>query len=232
MNRFTDLFRACMLLAFLTACATAPPSSNSETACYRPHWTIPIDFGKVRRVAQNPFIQHTGASRYLTIFAPGPFERSYYFVMSPDASEESIVQSEHKGIMLDSDGNGIPDCFILGGGTLPDAKGQPVPYNYFAIDQDGDGRIEEFISEDLDLDGDHMMDRDTQAILSEPDAKGHFRRGYYRSDGVDTPIPKEGFDFLLKKPLYDVPVPFPDNEVTQMTLFSDLEKIWKELRQQ
>ena len=206
--------------------------THPETSCYRPHWTIPLDFSQVRRVTQRTFIQHTGSPRYLTVFTPGPFERSYYFVMSPGSTEESIVQSEHKGVMLDSDGNGTPDCFILGGGTLPDAKGQAVPYNFFAIDQDGDGRIEAFIGEDLDLDGDHVMDQAAQAVLTEPDAKGHFRRGTYRAGGVDTPIPKEGFDFLLKKPLYDEPVPFPDNEVTQMTLFAELENIWKELQHQ
>jgi len=221
-----------MLLAFLSACATTPPPSNPEPVCYRPHWTIPLDLSQVRRVAQRTFIQHTGSSRYLTVFTPGPFERSYYFVMSPDLSEESIAQSEHKGVMIDSDGNGRPDCFILGGGTLPDVKGQPVPYNFFAIDQIGDGRIEEFISEDLDLDGDYVMDRDAQAILSEPDAKGHFRHGIYRSGGKTSLIPKEGFDFLLKKPLYDQPVLFADNEVTQMTLFEELENIWKELPHQ
>jgi hypothetical protein len=230
LKRTIDLLRAGALAALLTSCATTPPPSHPETSCYRPHWTIRLDFSQVRRVAQKTFIQHTGAPRYLTIFAPGPFERSYYFVMSPDSSEESIAQSEHKGVMLDSEGNGTPDCFILGGGTLPDAKGQSVPYNFFAIDRDGDGRIEAFISEDLDLDGDHVMDRDAQAVLTEPDARGHLRRGIYRSGGADTPIPKEGFDFLLKKPLYDQPVPFPDNEATQMTLFEELERIWKELQ--
>jgi hypothetical protein len=230
LKRFIDLVRAGALTAFLTSCATAPPMTHPETSCYRPHWTIPLDFSQVRRVAQKTFIQHTGSPRYLTVFTPGPFERSYYFVVSPDSSEESIARSEHKGVMLDTYGNGTPDCFILGGGTLPDAEGQPVPYNFFAIDQDGDGGIEAFISEDLDLDGDHVMDRDAQAVLTEPDAKGHFRRGIYRSGGVGTPIPKEGFDFLLKKPLYDEPVPFSDNEVTQMTLFAELENIWKELQ--
>jgi len=230
LKRFIDLLRASALAALLTTCATAPPPSHPETSCYRPHWTIPLDFSRVRRVAQKTFIQHTGSSRYLTVFSPGPFERSCYFVMSPESSEESIAQSEHKGVMLDSDGNGTPDCFILGGGTLPDAKGRPVPYNFFAIDRDGDGRIEEFISEDLDLDGDHVMDAAAQAVLTEPDARGHFRRGIYRSGGVDTPIPKAGFDFLLKKPLYDEPVPFADNEATQMTLFAELQKIWNELQ--
>ncbi|HUK56273.1 MAG TPA: hypothetical protein VLY20_06405 [Nitrospiria bacterium] len=224
---------ALSVLIFLTsACAAAPPPppSDPETACYHPHWTIPLDFNKVRRAAQRTFIQHTGSSRYLTIFSPGPFERSYYFVMSPDPSEASIEQSEHKGVMLDTDGKGRPDCFILGGGTLPDAKGEPVPYNFFAIDRDGNGRIEAFISEDLDLDGDHVMDQYVRALMTDPDPEGHFRRGTYQSDGASTPIPKAGFDFLLKKPLYDEPVPFADNEATQMTLFAELEKIWKELQ--
>jgi hypothetical protein len=229
LKRSNDLLRACALAALLTSCATAPSIPHPEMPCYRPHWTIPLDLSQVRRVAQKTFTQHTGAPRYLTVFTPGPFERSYYFVMSPDSSEESIAQSEHKGVMLDTNGSGRPDCFILGGGTLPDAKGQPVPYNFFAIDKDGDGRIEAFIGEDLDLDGDHVMDRDAQAVLTEPDARGHLRRGTYRSGGVDAPIPKEGFDFLLKKPLYDEPVPFPDNEATRMTLFAALQKIWDDL---
>ena len=227
-----DLLRAGALTAILTSCATAPVPTNSFSTCYRPHWTIPLDLSQVRRVAQRTYFQHTGSSRYLTVFSPGPFERSYYFVMSSDSSEDSIAQSEHKGVMLDSDGNGRLDCFILGGGTLSDAKGQPVPYNFFAIEHDGDGRIEAFISEDLDLDGDHVMDGDAQAILSDPDAKGHFRHGIYRSGGKTSLIPKEGFDFLLKKPLYDQPVLFADNEVPQMTLFEELEKIWKELPHQ
>lgn len=231
MNRLGILIRTGAVAAVLSSCATAPPAPDSYHDCYRPHWTLPLDFNRVHRLSQQSFIQHTGAVRYLTIFGPGPFDHSYYFVMSPGSSKESIAQSEHKGVMVDSDENGIPDCFILGGGTLPDAKGEPVPYNYFAMDRDGDGQIEVFFSEDLDLDGDHVMDQNVLAIMADPDSAGHLRRGIYRSNGTATPIPKAGFDFLLKKPLYDAPVPFPDNEVTQMTLFGELNKIWKEMQE-
>jgi len=163
---------------------------------------------------------------YLTLFEPGPFDRSIYFVMSPDPG--SVESSANKGVMLDSDRDGKPDCFILGGGTLPDAQGKQVAYNFFAIDTEGRGEIDEFIAEDIDLNGDGIMDRDVQAVLTDPDANGHFRRGAYYANGAITPIPKEGFDFLLKKPLYKDPFPFPDNEVTKLTLFAVLQEIWAE----
>ena len=217
------------LAVLLSACAAAPILTNPEPSCYRPHWVIPFEIQKVRRVAQQPFTMHAGSQRFLTIFEPGPFERSFFFVMSPDPGEESVAKSEHKGVLLDSDRNGTADCFILGGGTLPDAKGKPVPYNFFAIDRDADGRIEEFISEDLDLDGDRVMDRAALAILKEPDPAGHFQRGAYLSAGGISPIPKEGPDFVLKKPVM-AEFHFPDNEVTKMTLFAALQKIWQELQ--
>jgi hypothetical protein len=149
--------------------------------------------------------------------------------MSPDPDTAAVAKSTNIGIMLDTNRNGKPDCFILGGGTLPDARGNPVPYNFFAIDWEGQGRIEEFISEDIDLDGDRVMDPDVQAILMEPDPDGHFQMGAYLVNGSITPIPKEGPDFLLKKPLYPDGFHFPDNEVTKLALFAALQKIWDDL---
>jgi hypothetical protein len=214
----------------LTSCATLQGPYPPFEPCYRSHWTIPLDLQKVRSVARQPFTTHTGSKLFLTVYAPGPFERSFYFVMSPDSDPGTEGESRNIGIMLDTNRDGRADCFILGGGTLPDARGKPVPYNFFAIDWEGQGRIEEFISEDLDLDGDRIMDRNAQAILMEPDPAGHFKMGAYRSNGSIAPIPKEGFDFLLKKPLYEEPFRFPDNEVTQLTLFAALQKIWGELQ--
>jgi hypothetical protein len=150
--------------------------------------------------------------------------------MSPDPDAPSVAKSTNIGIMLDTNRNGKPDCFILGGGTLPDARGNPVPYNFFAIDWGGRGQVEEFISEDLDLDGDRVMDRNAQAILTETDPDGRFQMGAYLVDGAITRIPKEGSDFLLKKPLYPDGFYFPDNEVTKLTLFAALQKIWDELQ--
>lgn len=150
--------------------------------------------------------------------------------MSPDPDPGSAVESKNIGVMLDTNLDGRADCFILGGGTLPNARGKPVAYNFFAIDWGGQGQIEEFISEDLDLDGDRVMDQNAQAIMMEPNPDGHFQMGAYRVNGSITPIPKEGFDFLLKKPLYEEPFRFPDNEVTRMTLFAALQKIWGELQ--
>ena len=175
------------------------------------------------------FTLHTGSERHLTIFSPGPFDRSFFFVMSPHPGAESVAASPHIGVLLDADQNGAPECIILAGGTLPDAKGRPVPYNFFAIDRGGAGDVDEFISEDLDLDGDRVMDRDVQAILIEPDAEGRFQRGAYLKAGRIQPIPKEGTAFLLKKPLHSDPVPFEDDEVTKMTLFGALQKIWADL---
>jgi hypothetical protein len=214
----------------LAACAATPGPITSAAPCYRPHWLIPFDIQKVRRVAHESFTTHTGSNLYLTIFEPGPFARSFYFVMSPDPDPASVAKSANIGIMLDTNRNGKPDCFILGGGTLPDARGNPVPYNFFAIDWGGRGQVEEFISEDLDLDGDRVMDRNAQAILTEPDPDGHFQMGAYLVDGVITRIPKDGSDFLLKKPLYPDGFHFPDDEVTKMTLFAALQKIWDELQ--
>lgn len=138
--------------------------------------------------------------------------------------------SEHFGVMADSDRIGKADCFILNGGILPDADGEPVVYNFFAIDQEGDGEIDEFISEDLDLDGNQAVDRNVQAILMERDPEGHFRRGAYLVRGKIVPIPKDGNTFLLKKPLYKDGYPFPDDEVTRMMLFSALHKMWDDLQ--
>jgi len=230
LNRFLNLVRAAALAAVLSSCVTAPAVTDSSFTCYRLHRPIPFDIGNLRRVTQEPFTTHTGSKLYLTIFEPGPFERSLYFVMSPGTDPDSVARSANKGVMLDSDGEGKPDCFILSGGTLPDARGKPVVYNFFAIDREGHGQIDEFISEDLDLDGDRIMDRNVQAILTEPDPRGHFRKGAYYVNGRITPIPKEGFDFLLKKPLYKDPFPFPDDEVTKMTLFAALQKIWADLK--
>jgi hypothetical protein len=213
----------------LAACAATPGPITSAAPCYRPHWPIPFDIKKVRRAAHESFTTHTGSNLYLTIFEPGPFARSFYFVMSPDPEAASAAKSPNIGIMLDTNRNGKPDCFILGGGTLPDARGKAVPYNFFAIDWGGLGQIEEFISEDLDLDGDRVMDRNTQAILTEPDPDSRFQMGAYLVDGAITRIPKEGSDFLLKKPLYPNGFHFPDNEVTKLTLFAALQKIWDEL---
>ena len=214
----------------LSACATTSGPMTTAVSCYRPHWPIPFNMKKVRRVAQQTFTTHTGSKLYLTIFEPGPFEPSLYFIMSPDPDAASVVKSANIGIMLDSNRNGKPDCFILGGGTLPDARGTSVPYNFFAIDWEGGGHIEEFISEDLDLDGDRVMDRNAQAILTEPDPDGHFQMGAYLVNGAITPIPKEGSGFLLKKPLYPDGFHFPDDEVTKMTLFAALHKIWDRLQ--
>ena len=57
---------------------------------------------------------------YVTAFEPGPFDHSYYFVMSPGPQDESIALSQNVGVMQDTDDNGKADCFILGGGTLSD----------------------------------------------------------------------------------------------------------------
>jgi len=202
----------------------------SAAPCYRPHWPIPFNIEKVRRVVHESFTTHTGSNLYLTVFEPGPFARSFYFVMSPDPDATSVAKSANIGIMQDTNRNGKPDCFILGGGTLPDERGNPVAYNFFAIDWEGQGQIDEFISEDLDLDGDRVMDRNAQAILTEPDSDGRFQMGAYLVDGTITRIPKVGFDFMLKKPLYPGGFHFPDNEVTQMTLFGALVKIWDGLQ--
>ncbi|HEY5595616.1 MAG TPA: hypothetical protein VIL61_10755 [Nitrospiria bacterium] len=214
----------------LSACATTSGPMTTAVPCYRPHWPIPFNIQKVRRVAHESFTTHTGSKLYLTVFEPGPFERSFYFVMSPDPNAASVAKSANIGIMLDTNRNGKPDCFILGGGTLPDARGKPVPYNFFAIDWEGRGQVEEFISEDLDLDGDRVMDRNAQAILTEPDPAGRFQMGAYLVNGAITLIPKEGSDFLLKKPLYPDGFHFSDNEVTKLTLFAALQKIWDKLQ--
>ncbi|HEY4485426.1 MAG TPA: hypothetical protein VI702_03760, partial [Nitrospiria bacterium] len=174
----------------LGGCATAPALLPSAPTCYRPHWAIPFDLDKIQAVARRTFTLHTGSERHLTIFSPGPFDRSFFFVMSPHPGAESVAASPHIGVLLDSDQNGAPECIILAGGTLPDAKGRPVPYNFFAIDRGGAGDVDEFISEDLDLDGDRVMDRDVQAILIEPDAEGRFQRGAYLKAGRIQPIPK------------------------------------------
>jgi hypothetical protein len=213
----------------LFACATAPETTPTASACYRPHWPITHDLSKLNRVLQRPFITHTGMQFYVTVFKPGPFDRSYYFVMSPGPQEESIALSRNIGVMQDTDDNGRADCFILGGGTLPDAQGNPRAYNFFAIDRKGKGQIEEFISEDLDLDGDRVMDEASQAVMMKPDSQGRFQQGIYIANEGVTPIPKQGAAFLLKKPRWPDPVPFQDNEVTQMTLFKALHQIWDDL---
>jgi hypothetical protein len=214
----------------LSACTAAFTITTPESDCYRPHWTIPSDFKKDRQVKQGSFTMHTGAPRFLTLFSPGPFEHSVLFVMSPDPSDESVTASTHRGVLLDSNRDGHLDCFILGGGTLQDRKGRPVPYNFFAVDLDGDGRIEKFIGEDLDLDGDRVMDRSSQAILMDPDPNGHFRKGVYVTGDSVRPIRKEGSVFLLNKPLWIEPFRFQDDEVTKMTLFTALQKLWDELQ--
>ena len=168
---------------------------------------------------------------YVTAFEPGPFDHSYYFVMSPGPQDESIALSQNVGVMQDTDDNGKADCFILGGGTLSDAEGNPKAYNFYAIDRKGKGRIEEFISEDLDLDGDRVMDEASQAVMMKPDSQGHFQQGVYIAHEAVTSIPKEGTAFLLKKPSRTDLVPFQDNEATKMTLFKTLHEIWDELIQ-
>jgi hypothetical protein len=217
------------LLFLLPACASLSTTINSTTECYRSHWPIPLDIKKVRRVAQQPFTTHTGSQRIVTIFKPGPFKQSLFFIMSPSSDAGSVARSPHIGVMLDTNRNGSPDCFILGGGRLPDKNGKQVPYNFFAMDREGDGQIEEFISEDLDLDSDRVMDQDSRAVLMDPDSEGHFQKGVYHVNNTITSIPKEGSSFLLKKPLFEEPFTFQDNEVTQMTLFSVLHQIWKDL---
>jgi hypothetical protein len=217
------------LLFLLPVCASLTTTVPSTTECYRSHWPIPFELIKVRRIAQQPFATHTGSQRFVTIFKPGPFKQSLFFVMSPRSDAGSVARSPHIGVMLDTNRNGSPDCFILGGGRLPDKNGNQVPYNFFAMDREGDGQIEEFISEDLDVDGDRLMDQDTRAVLMDPDPEGHFQKGVYHVNDTITPIPKEGSAFLLKKPLFEDPFSFQDNEVTQMTLFSVLHQIWKDL---
>ncbi|MBI3611546.1 MAG: hypothetical protein HY204_12705 [Nitrospirae bacterium] len=225
-----NLFMGGVTVLLLSACPAPSLSTNPASVCYRPHWAIPFDIQKVQRVAQQSFTTHTGSMLYVTIFAPGPFDRSFYFVMSPTPDTGSVAKSANIGIMLDTNRNGKPDCFILGGGTLPGARGKPVAYNFFAIDREGNGRIGEFISEDLDLDGDRIMDRNVQAILMEPDPEGHFQRGAYLVNGSITPIPKDGSAFLLRKPLWQEPFRFQDDDVTKMTLFAALQKIWEDLQ--
>jgi len=217
---------------FIAACAPASVSPNPAPDCYRPHWRVPFETSSLRPIAQRPFETHLGDRRYLTVFSPGPFKASVFFVMSPDPSDASIAASPHAGILLDSNRNGTADCVILAGGTLPDAKGKPVPYNYFAIDRDGNGAVEEFFSEDLDLDGDRVMDRASVAVLSDPDPDGHFSRGIYFTEGGNRPIRKEGSFFLLQKPLFPQGFRFADDEVTKMTLFPTLQEIWRGLGNQ
>jgi hypothetical protein len=213
----------------IAACASVPATPNPAPDCFRPHWRIPFDTGSLRRIEQRPFETHLGARRYLTFYSPGPFKASYFFVMSPDPTDESISQSPHIGVLFDSNRDGKPDCVILAGGTLPDAKGRPVAYNFFAIDRDGNGKIEEFLSEDLDLDGDHLMDAASVAVMADPDAEGHFASGTYLMYGEHRPIPKEGAFFLLQKPIFKIPFRFADDEVTKMTLFTALQEIWNNL---
>ena len=74
------------------------------------------------------------------------------------------------------------------------------------------------------------MDRHSLALLTEPDPDGHFMRGTYYQMGKLMPIPRDGGSFLLDKPLWKIPVPFADNEVTKMKLFGELKKIWVELK--
>lgn len=150
--------------------------------------------------------------------------------MSPNPSDQAIRESRHYGVMMDLNQSGSADCFILSGGTLPDAEGRPIPYNFFAIDPEGRGKIQAFISEDLDLNGDRVMDDDSRAVLNEPDADGRFQKGTYLSPNETGEIPKSGSAFLLRKPLWDQPVPFEADEVTQMTLFSALQDLWVDLQ--
>lgn len=218
------------LIFFTASCATSPPLLNPAPDCYRPHWNLPLDFNAVSPVIQLSFTQNTGARRVITVYEPGPWTASFYFVMSPDKAPHSITRSNHRGVFFDSGGNGVPDCFILRGGTLPNKRGKQVPYNFFALDHDGDGLVEEFIMEDLDLDGDRIMDRQSLAVLAEPDAEGHYMLGAYLQKGGMSPILKEGSSFLLKKPLWEDPFSFPDDEITRMKLFGELQKIWGEIQ--
>jgi hypothetical protein len=220
---------ACGAAMLAAACASAPATPNPAPDCFRPHWRIPFKAGSLRRIEQRPFQTHLGARRFLTFYSPGPFKASYFFVMSPDPSEDSIAGSPHIGVLFDSNRDGKADCVILAGGTLPDANGRAVAYNFFAIDRDGNGQIEEFLSEDLDLDGDRVMDPASVAVMAEPDPAGHFGRGTYLMYGENHPIPKEGGFFLLQKPIFKVPFRFADDEVTKMTLFTALQEIWEKL---
>ena len=213
----------------IAGCVPTAVVPNPAPDCYRPHWPVPFKIESLRRIAQRPFETHLGDRRYITVYSPGPFKASLFFVMSPDPSDDSIGASPHIGILLDSNRNGTADCVILAGGTLPDAKGKPVPYNYFAIDRDGNGAVEAFIGEDLDLDGDRIMDRASVAVLSDPDPEGHFLRGVYYSGRANRPIKKEGGFFLLEKPLFKQGFRFADDEVTKMNLFPTLQSIWKTL---
>ena len=171
-----------------------------------------------------------GETRHLSVYQPGPWKDSYYFIMSTAPTMLSILASPHKGVMTDTNGNGYPNCFLLGGGTLPDRRGKQVPYNYFALDINGDGIVDEFISEDIDLDHDRVMDRESVAILMEPDPDGHFMRGAYLKKGKMTLIPKRGRDFLLDKPLWKEPFPFADDEINRMNLIRELQKLWDEVQ--
>lgn len=198
--------------------------------CYRAHWPFPLNLEEVTPVLQRSFTQSTGAKRFITVYEPGPWTDSFYFVMSPSNTPHSILNSKHKGVFFDSNRNGIADCFILSGGTLPNKRGKPIPYNFFVTDRNGDGAIEEFIMEDLDLDEDRIMDKNTVAVLMEPDPEGHFTQGAYLQKGTITPIPKDGSAFYLRKPLWKDPFAFADDEVTKMKLFGELQKIWGELR--
>ncbi len=213
----------------LAGCAAAPGMivPASAAGCYRPHADLKFDVTRVASIGKTEFPSSNGSKLALVVFQPGPWAGSFYFVMAPDLSAASIAESRNIGVVPAVAPGDRIRCFVLGGGgTLPDRRGRPpVHYNYFALDTNGDGVIDLFLGEDLDLDQDGVIDLDTVMVLTDRDGDGAFDDGVYQTPNGSRPIPREGTNFMLHKPLWSYPVPFPADQVKQMRLFPALQQL-------
>lgn len=197
-------------------------SDRDPTACFQPHLAIAFDLTRATSVLTHRFSSQTAGEAFLIFYRPGPWPGSYYFVMAPDPNPTTAAASRNVGI-LPNPGRGEPiRCVILGGGSLPDARGRELAYNYFAEDRDGNGRMDVFTAEDLDLDEDRRIDLASRMVLVDTDGDLILDEGFYETAEGTAPIPKEGENFMLRKPLWNYPVPFPNDELKRMNLFQAL----------
>lgn len=223
---------SCAAALLLAAAALAGCGGRGARAaaaadgCYRPHLTLGLDLAQVQPIATKRFEASNGAGATLILFAPGPWTDSYYFVMARDDSPEEIAASRNIGIVPARPPGQRIDCFILGGGdALPDRDGKAVFYNYFAEDRDGDGVIDRFTAEDLDLDEDGKIDTEVRIVLTDTEGDGVLDRGEYLTPGGARAVPREGANFMLRKPLWNYLVPFPDDTLRRMTIFRALQEL-------
>lgn len=212
--------------AALAGCGGRAAAARAADGCYRPHLRIGLDLARVQPVATKRFEAATGNGATLVLFAPGPWPNSYYFAMARDDSPEAIAASHNIGVIPAPPPGQRIGCFILSGGAaLPDRTGQAVWYNYFAEDQNGDGIIDRFTAEDLDLDEDGKIDADARMVLTDLNTDGVFDHGEYVTARGVSAIPREGANFMLRKPLWNYLVPFPDDTLKRMNIFDALQEL-------